>query len=158
MNAQLSTQSIGLLSGALVFLSIIPYCIRTYQDKIRPVPTSWSLWSLIGLALLLTYKSAGATTNAWPVLFGFINPTLVTILSIVRREKWKKPNLAERLCFLFGVISLVMWLFLRQSPRLTQYALYVALSADLCAAMPTVCFVWTNPDRRPSASLGNFRH
>jgi hypothetical protein len=143
---------IGLLSGGLVLLSIIPYAIRTYDGKIRPVPTSWSLWSLIGLALLLTYRSAGANANVWPAVFGFTNPTIITILSIWRQEKWKKPNLAERLCFLFGIVSLVMWLFLRQSRELSQYALWVAITADLCAAIPTIKFVWTEPDRdRPFA-------
>lgn len=143
---------IGLLSGGLVLLSIIPYAIRTYDGKIRPVPTSWSLWSLIGLALLLTYRSAGANANVWPAVFGFTNPTIITIVSIWRHEKWKKPNLAERLCFLFGIVSLVMWLFLRQSRELSQYALWVAITADLCAAIPTIKFVWTEPDRdRPFA-------
>ena len=72
--ARVSHEEIGLLSGGLVFASILPYGYRTYQGKIRPVPTSWSLWALIGLALLLTYKSSGAVSNAWPALFGFINP------------------------------------------------------------------------------------
>jgi hypothetical protein len=142
----LTPQSIGFLSGALVFSSIVPYAIRAYQGKIRPVPTSWALWSLIGLALLLTYKSSGATTNIWPALFGFINPTLVTLLSIWQREKWKAPNVAERLCLVFGVVSLALWLYLRQSPQLAQYALYVAIVADFCAAIPTLVFVWTHPE------------
>ncbi len=107
-----------------------------------------ALWSLIGLAVLLTYRSASsADANIWPAVFGFINPSLISILSIWRHEKWKKPNLAERLCFLFGIASLVMWLFLRQSRELSQYALCVAIAADLCAALPTIKFVWAEPDR-----------
>ena len=150
----MSAPAIGLLSGGLVFLSIIPYAIRTYEGKIRPVPTSWSLWTLIGLAVLLTYRSAGAHANAWPAVFGFANPALITILGIWRREKWRKPNLAEQLCFLFGIASLAMWLFLHQSPELSQYALLVAIVADVCAAIPTIKFVWTEPDRdRPFAWL-----
>ena len=143
----MNAQTIGLLSGGLVFLSIIPYAIRTYERKIHPVPTSWSLWTLIGLAVLLTYRSAGAHANAWPAVFGFANPAFIMILSIWRHEKWKKPNLAEWLCFLFGVVSLVMWLFLHQSRELSQYALLVAIVADVCAAVPTIRFVWRQPDR-----------
>ena len=45
-----------------------------------------------------------------------------------------------------------MWLFLRQNPNLAQYALYVAIAADICAAIPTIVFVWKEPDRdRPLA-------
>jgi hypothetical protein len=133
-----------------VFLSIIPYGLRTYEGKIRPVPTSWSLWALIGLALLLTYKSSGADANIWPAVFGFTNPTLITILSVWRREKWKRPNVAEQLCFAFGILSLALWAFLRQDPKFSQIALGVAIVADLCAAIPTLQFVWTKPgDDRP---------
>jgi hypothetical protein len=130
----------------LVFLSIIPYAIRTYERKIQPVPTTWSLWSLIGLAVLLTYRSSGAEANAWPAVFGLVNPILITILSVWRRTEWKKPTLSERFCFLFGVASLAMWIFLRRNANLPQYALYVAIAADICAAIPTIIFVWKRPD------------
>lgn len=148
----MSAQSIGAWSGALVFLSIVPYAIRTYEGKIQPVPTTWSLWSLIGLAVLLTYRSSGAEANAWPAVFGFVNPVLITILSVWRQSKWKRPTLTEQLCLLFGAGSLVMWIFMRQKPNLAQYALYVALAADICAAIPTIIFVWKEPDHdRPLA-------
>ena len=92
----------------MVFLSIIPYAIRVYERKIQPVSTSWSLCSLIGFAVLLTYRSSGAEANVWPAVFGFVNPTLITILSVWRHGEWKKPTLADRFCFLFGVASLAM--------------------------------------------------
>jgi hypothetical protein len=150
----LNPQTIGLISGALVLLSIVPYAIRTYQGKIHPVPTSWLLWSLIGLAILITYRSAGANANIWPAVFAFTNPTLVTFLSVWRGEKWKRPNLAEVLCLLFGLASLILWMVLRRNPELAQYALYVAIIADFCAAIPTVRFVWMEPARdRPLAWL-----
>ena len=149
---RLSPQSIGAWSGALVFLSIIPYAIRTYEGKIQPVPTTWCLWTLIGLAVLLTYRSSGAEANAWPAVFGFVNPVLITILSVWKGSQWKKPSLAERFCFLAGAVSLGMWIFMRQNPNLAQYALYLAIVADVCAAIPTIAFVWREPDRdRPFA-------
>jgi hypothetical protein len=143
----LSAESIGAWSGGLVFLSIIPYAIRTYERKIQPVPTTWSLWSLIGLAVLLTYRSSGAEANAWPAVFGFVNPILITILSVWRQAEWRKPTLSERFCFLFGLASLAMWIFIRRNANLAQYALYVAIAADICAAIPTILFVWRQPDR-----------
>ena len=157
----MNAQSIGAWSGGLVFLSVIPYAIRTYERKIQPVPTTWSLWSLIGLAVLLTYRSSGAEANVWPAVFGFINPSVIMILSVWRRGEWKRPTLSERFCFVFGLLSLAMWVFLRQDPNLAQYALYVAIAADMCAAIPTIVFVWREPDHdRPLAwvifALGYF--
>jgi uncharacterized membrane protein (UPF0136 family) len=145
-------QAMGVFSGGLVFFSIVPYAIRTYQGKIEPVPTSWSLWSLIGLAVLLTYRSSGAEANVWPAFFGFINPTLIVILSVWKRRRWRRLTISERFCFFVGVGSLAMWAFMRQNPNRAQYALYVALVADICAAIPTIVFVWREPDRdRPLA-------
>ena len=148
----MSAQSIGAWSGGLVFLSVVPYAIRTYERKIQPVPTTWALWSLIGLAVLLTYRSSGAEANVWPAVFGFINPTVITVLSVSRDGIWRKPTISERFCFVFGLVSLAMWIFMRRDTNLAQYALYVALAADICAAIPTIVFVWTEPDRdRPLA-------
>ncbi|MEK7209134.1 MAG: hypothetical protein AAB677_02655, partial [Patescibacteria group bacterium] len=81
----MSAETIGLTSGLLVVASVIPYSIRTYQGKVQPNLTSWSLWTLIGLALLLTYKSSGAEANVWPAVFGFTNPLLITII-VLRRH------------------------------------------------------------------------
>ncbi|HZP32724.1 MAG TPA: hypothetical protein VFB23_05100 [Candidatus Acidoferrales bacterium] len=147
-----AAQAAGVLSGGLVFSSVIPYAIRTYQRKIEPVPTTWFLWTLIGLAVLLTYRSSGAEANIWPALFGFINPALIMMLSVCRRGRWRRPTAPERFCFFVGVASLAMWIFLRRHPNLVQYALYLALAADISAAIPTIVFVWNQPDRdRPLA-------
>jgi hypothetical protein len=148
----LSVQTIAAWSAGLVFLSVVPYAIRTYERKIQPVPTTWSLWSLIGLAVLLTYRSSGAEANAWPAIFGFVNPSVIMIVSVWRRGEWKKPTVPERFCLFFGLLSLTMWIFMRRNPNLAQYALYTAIAADLCAAIPTIIFVWREPDRdRPFA-------
>lgn len=40
-----------------------------------------------------------------------------------------------------------MWIFLRRDANLAPYALYVAIAADICAAIPTILFVWRQPDR-----------
>ena len=133
-------EEIGLISGLLVMASIIPYAIRTYQKKIHPNLVSWSIWAVLGLALLLTYRSSGATTNVWPAVFGFTNPLLITILTFWRGEK-KKPNELEIVCLVVGVLAIVLWWFVRDSKYLSQYALYVAIAADFCAVIPTIAFV-----------------
>ena len=142
MNAEI----IGLVSGLLVIISVIPYGIRTYQGKVQPNLTSWSLWTLIGLLLLITYKSSGAEANVWPAVFGFTNPLLITVLVLRRQCKWKKPNSVELACLVFGLLSLGLWLKVRESKELVQYALYLAIVADACASIPTIIFFWTQPD------------
>lgn len=137
---------IGMISGLSVIISVIPYSIRVYQGKIRPNLTSWSLWTLIGLALLLTYKSSGAGANVWPAMFGFANPLLVTILVLRQHGGWARPNRIEVACLVLGLLSLGFWFGVRENKELSQYALYLAIIADACAAIPTIMFVWTEPD------------
>lgn len=143
---------IGLVSGFIVIVSVIPYAIRTHQAKIRPNPTSWILWTLIGLTLLLTYKSSSAESNVWPAVFGFTNPLLITIFLVKNREKWKKLEGFEIICLIIGLISLSFWSVYYDDRDMAQYALYIAILADACAAIPTVAFVWRFPkDDRPFA-------
>lgn len=147
-----NTEIIGLISGIFVIISIIPYVARVCQGKIKPNIVSWSLWALIGFALLLTYKSSGAQGNIWPAVFGFTNPLLVAILVVVKKGKFGKMVRSEIYCFVIGIASLVMWFFVNENKNLAQYALYIAILADVCAAIPTISFVWRNPaDDRPFA-------
>lgn len=142
----MNAETIGLSSGLLVIVSIIPYAIRTYEGKIHPNLTSWSLWVLIGLALLLTYKSSGAGSNVWPAVFGFTNPLLITLLVVKKHGRWTKMNRVEIVCLILGLISLGMWAVVHDRQELAHYALYLAIVADICAAIPTLVFVWTQPD------------
>ena len=141
----MSTETIGFISGLLVIVSIIPYAIRTYEGKIHPNLTSWSLWTLIGLALLLTYKSSGAGANVWPAMFGFTNPLLITLLVLKKHGRWKRMNRIEIFCLVLGLISLGIWVAVHDRPELAQFALYLAIGADAFAAIPTFHFVWTQP-------------
>jgi hypothetical protein len=142
----MSAETIGLTAGALVMISVIPYSIRTCQGKIQPNLTSWSLWTLIAFMLLLTYKSSGAEANVWPAVFGFTNPVLITILVLRRRGEWTKPNRVEVACLVFSLLSLGLWLGIHERKKLVQYALYLAIVADLFATIPTIVFVWTQPN------------
>ncbi|MEX0649404.1 MAG: hypothetical protein WD200_00190 [Candidatus Andersenbacteria bacterium] len=148
----MSPKTIGMVSGLLVIASVIPYSIRVWQNKIHPNPTSWSLWTLIGLSLLLTYKSSGATDSVWPSVFGFTNPLLITLILTTRRERWRRFDRVEKACLALGLISLGAWLLVHDNDDLTQYALYLAIVADGCAVLPTIKFVWNEPEKeRPLA-------
>lgn len=147
----MNPETIGWISGGIVCFSIIPYAIRTYQGKVNPKLTSWSLWTIIGLALLLTYKSSGAEANLWPAIFSFANPLLIVIL-ICKRGNWDRPSWLEKICIGFCLVSLFFWYILREQKDLVQYALYLAIVADGCAGIPTFVFLWKNPDKdRPFA-------
>ena len=148
----LSKETIGQISGILVMISAIPYIWRTWQRKITPNVTSWGLWSVIGLSLLLTYYSSGAESNIWPAVFGFINPTIITIIALIKKGEKTKFSWLEWLCIAICSVSIVMWALMRNDKSLAQYALYMAIVADSCAAIPTIVFLFKHPERdRPFA-------
>jgi xanthine/uracil permease len=143
---------IGLASGILVVISAFPYSWRVWERKITPNITGWSLWAVVGLALLLTYHGSGARANVWPAVFGFTNPLLITILAIIKRGERTKLKSLEWACVAFCFISLVAFLLVRGNQVLVQYALYIAIVADGCAALPTIDFVYKHPmNDRPGA-------
>ena len=147
-----NTELIGMLSGFLIIVSIIPYSIRVWQGKITPKIVSWSLWAFLGLALLLTYNSSGAQDSVWPAVFGFTNPLLITILVIIKKGEFGKTDKLDKFCFAIGLVSIVIWGYLNENKNLVQYALYLTIFADLCAAIPTIIFVWKSPsEERPFA-------
>jgi hypothetical protein len=148
----LNKDLIGLISGVLVVLSAIPYIWRVWQGKIRTNVTSWTLWSFIGLTLLITFRSSGAEANIWPAVFGFTNPCLVLILSIWRQGERSKPSRSDWVCIAIAVIALVGWFFVRNDKDLAQYALYLSIVADAAAGIPTIAFLWYRPwEDRPGA-------
>jgi hypothetical protein len=147
----MSVEMIGRIAGLIVMASVIPYAIRVFQRKIRPNLVTWSTWSIIGLALLLTYHSSGATSNIWPAVFGFSNPTIITIFALWRGTR-TKPARWELVCGAIGIASIVWWGFIRDEVSQAQFALYLAIVADASAAIPTIGFVWRNPhEDRPFA-------
>ena len=147
---------IGLLSGSIVIVSIVPYASRTYQAKIRPNPTSWALWAAIGGAILATYKSSGAEANVWPAVFGFSNTLLITTLIIWRKGKWERPTMTEWICIVVCLSTIALWAVVHDNQGLAQFALYLAIIADVCAMIPTWILVWNQPDADRPFAWGMF--
>jgi hypothetical protein len=139
-------QLIGVLSGVIVGSCTLPYGLRVYQKKTKPNLVSWSIWTILGLAILLSYGSSGAKDNIWPAVGSFVSPLVITILLLWRGEK-KKPEPLEVLCGLFGLVAIVLWWFLRTNPAEAAWALYVSIAGDACALVPTIRGCWKDPNR-----------
>lgn len=150
------SQLIGMISGGLVALSAVPYGISAYKKRIKPNITSWSLWSVIGFALLVTYKDSGAEANVWPAVFGFVNPCIISIIALLRRGTMEPLAFWEKLSVVGCIASLGLWLAVHGNKEYAQYALFLAIAADLCAAVPTIIFVWANPDQDRPGPWGMF--
>jgi uncharacterized protein with PQ loop repeat len=147
----LTKEQIGILSGLLVVVGFIPYFIRVWQGKITHNNlTSWFLWSAIGFALLATYDATGAKSNIWPVWGVFLDPTIIALTLIVKRKgKIGRLKAFDWICALFCAASLAGLCYCRMntqgSRELAAYALYLAILADACAAVPIIIEAWKHP-------------
>ncbi|MCA9359149.1 hypothetical protein KC926_03005 [Candidatus Kaiserbacteria bacterium] len=131
---------IGLVSGAIVAASIIPYSLRTYRDEIKPVFTSWFLFTVIGLATLLTYQQTGAEASVWPALFGFINPLAITIILIAKHRRQILQGLSfwDNASILICCATVVALPITRQNNQSAEVAMFLVLFANLIAVRGTV--------------------
>jgi len=141
----LDKELIGITAGVIVLITLIPYVWRVHSGKIEPNLTSWFLWTIIALALLVTYYGSGARENVWMAVVGLTNPLFVTILVAIKHPSKIRMNRLEKICLSVGITSLVLWFIFRNQESLVQYALYMALIADGCAAVPTAVCYWRDP-------------
>lgn len=141
-------------SCIVVILSIVPYAWRTYQKKIQPLITTWSLWTVIVLVVFLTIKDSGDNANIWPIFFSLLNTLIVTILAIRAKDKYERMRFSkiECVCIALIVSALLVWMNIRDKPELVQFVLYGAVFANIVASAPTVINARANPaSDRPMA-------
>lgn len=136
----------GITSGLLVFISFIPYIKNVWQGNITPNLTTWIIWSFIGFVLLVTYKSIGSEESIYPVIFGFVNPVLVTLVMFFVAKKINRITLLEIICILFSVLAIILWYLASNNSNYFIYANYIAIIADLFAVIPTLKDYWKNPE------------
>ncbi len=157
----MTTETFGLVSFAITSSSAIPYLIRVWRRKAKPSLVSFVLWTVIGLAMLLSYDAVGATDNIWIAVVALTNPLLAVIVILMRRRGGEKPEHEEKdkldrvlnvLAVIFCVGALGTYLLTYQDPKLASVALWAAMIADLCAASPTIRIAWASPqDEQPFA-------
>lgn len=147
----MSKELIGEVSGILVFLSIFPYAYRVWKKDIIPNPITWFIWSVGGVALLLTYKGVGADKNVWPAIAGAFNPVLVFFIAMFHGKR-AKITLADTFCLVLGITAIGLWFWIEISKNkvYAPYALYIGIVGDACAAVPTFRYIRKEPqDDRP---------
>lgn len=149
-----TTITVGQVSGVVVLLSIIPYAIRVYQRKIIPNLVSWSVWSLVALALLANYEKSGAKDNLWVVILGTANPFIITILTLWRGGV-KKIGRFDIWCLAFGVISIAIWYYFN-TVEAAALGLIMGILADAFAMVPTIRGVYLSPSEDRPMMWGIF--
>ena len=82
----------------------------------------------------------------------FINPLVVTVLSIMKRGTLGRLTRVEWGCVMVCTVALALYFYASGEKQLVTYALYISLVADSVAAIPTLIQNTKRPeDDRPFA-------
>jgi len=136
----------GSVSALLIIVSGVPYMWDIYTGKVeRPVVTSWILWLVIGVILLVSSYTAGASlaTTLPAMVAGVLNPAIIVYLS------WRYGsytlNRVDKACILVCIITISVW-------QITDSALLGIIGgilADAIAAIPQIIKSWKDPSDEP---------
>lgn len=137
---------IGYISGLIIFISGSLYTYNVYKNKTEANLITWTLFTIMGVAIILTYSASGAKDNLIPAIASAINPVIIMFLLLFRKSK-KTFTTIDIICGLLGVAAIIFWYFTQNNRFLVQWALYTAIIADIIAIIPTVIFVKKHPEK-----------
>jgi len=134
----------GWVAGILSFAAYIPYAwaiikTRNSEKPVKPNRATWAIWTVVGLMLLASYRSAGASfTIGVPIAYALCGITIFLLSLKYGEGGW--TNL-DRWCLAVAAGSAIVW-WLTGSPLV---ALVANLGIDLVGGLPTIKKVYLNP-------------
>lgn len=131
--------TLGLLSGLLIFLAIVPYIRDVLRHRTRPNAVSWFGWTLLLSIGAAAQINEGASFSVFLLVGDLIGTGITFLLSL--QYGVTRYTLFDRLSLIFGLLAIGMWVA-TQNP-LT--ALMFSVVADLIVSLPTVKKAITDP-------------
>lgn len=123
---------IGAIAGIVSLTGFIPYWWAIWQGRTRPSRATWWIWSIVGIAIALSYRALGADSTIWVPISYVIGPLVTSILAIKFGEGgWSK---LDRICLIGVGIGLILW-GLSRSPSIV---LGINIGIDFLGAVPTI--------------------
>jgi hypothetical protein len=132
--------ALGIVSGILAMLAIIPYVKDILHGTTRPNVVSWLLWVLLLLIGVLAQLSAGASWSLVFVIGDLIGTSSILVLCLVGYGYGKYTRL-DGFCFVLALVAIVLWQITDQ-PLL---AIGLAVVADFLAGFPTLVKSYKDP-------------
>jgi hypothetical protein len=129
------------LAGIISFLGFIPYIIGILKKRVTPSFTTWLVWSIIGMILLVSYikTTPHLTASVWVPLSYALGPLVICILSV--KTGFEKLGKMDFVCLTIALASLVLSLVIQNF----YIALFLGIFADLLGAWPTLVKSYKDP-------------
>jgi hypothetical protein len=130
----------GMIGGGIFFAAFVPYFIDILRGRTKPQRATWIIWTILGVLILLSYKSVGAQNTIWVAIAGALCPAVILVLSI-----WRGVGGSSKLDIagLVGAaIGITAW-WLTTSPFV---GLVMFMLTDQVASVPTMVKLWHEPE------------
>ena len=75
-------QIIGIVSGLLATIGLVPYLVDIFRGKTKPERASWIIWTVLGAIAFFSQLAQGARNSLWMTGFQLFNVALITLLSL----------------------------------------------------------------------------
>ncbi len=137
-------QIIGILSGIISTIGLIPYIIDIFRRKTKPERATWLIWSVLGSVAFFSQRAEGATHSLWMTGIQTLNVILVFILSL----KFGIGGIVKRdiISILLALAGLLLW-YITKNPFL---ALLLVIFVDFIGALLTIYKSYLEPDTETS--------
>lgn len=131
---------IGIVSGLLAIVAIIPYIRDIIKKTTRPERASWFIWTVLGGIAFFSQLAEGATNSLW--MNGL--DTLAVIAIFVLSLKYGEGGLMKRdvIALILAAIGLILWYFTKEA----SIALYIVLAMDITGQILTLIKSYENPE------------
>lgn len=129
----------GDIAGGFFFLAFVPYIIDILRRRTKPNRATWLIWTILGVLILLSYKSIGAQDTLPVAIAGAIGPFAILFLSI----RYGEGGTSELdIAGLIGsAVGLGAWWF-TTNPFI---GLILFLLTDWVGAALTIAKTWEDP-------------
>ena len=129
--------------GALVALGFSGlYLFATLKGSVKPNKVTWLIWAVAPLISAFASFSAGVSWATLPVFASGLGPLLIFFASFFNPSAYWKVTVFDLLCGGCSILALIAWALTQDA----NVAIFLSLSADALAALPTLVKGWRFPE------------
>lgn len=139
------TYTLGVLSGIINAIGIIPYIYAVVKGKARPNRVTWIIFTFAAWTILIASYMSGVKSTGFWLIAAASNSTIILILSFTKgRGVWEKDAL-DIGCLTLGLLGIVLW----QITKNPSVSVYMGCLIDVIAVIPTFRKVYHDPTSEP---------
>jgi len=125
-------EMLGISGGIVGILGFFPYAYKVVTNEdTKPQRSTWLIWAVIGVIVLLSYDASGADTTVYIAMSYSVGPVIIFLLSIKYGiGGWSST---DKKCLIAAALGLMFWVILDR-PDLTLASMLII---DVAGFLPT---------------------